>query len=165
MGNETMSEVAARNAAAEKAMADAIQVLEEALSDAAGLPEMERAAVYAERLGDVRGILGDFIKISPFGVLSSKHGITLRRYADDRHVRLIGVREHAGVRKIWEIDVDKVEHSALITEGDDALMSIDGHRNRDVEKTAIRGMIQILNERLRCSSHERNARKAEKEAK
>ena len=39
MGNETMSEVAARNAAAEKAMADAIQTLEEALSDAAGLPD------------------------------------------------------------------------------------------------------------------------------
>lgn len=31
MGNETMSEVAARNAAAEKAMADAIQTMEEAL--------------------------------------------------------------------------------------------------------------------------------------
>lgn len=59
MGNEIMkmSEVAARNAAAEKAMADAIQTLEEALSDAAGLPEMERAAVYAERLGAVRVIL------------------------------------------------------------------------------------------------------------
>ena len=40
MGNETMkiSEVVARNAEAEKAMADAIQTLEEALSDAAGLP-------------------------------------------------------------------------------------------------------------------------------
>ena len=57
MGNETMSEVAARNAAAEKAMADAIQTLEEALSDAAGLPEFLKETVYAERLGAVRGIL------------------------------------------------------------------------------------------------------------
>ena len=165
MGNETMSEVAARNAAAEKAMADAIQVLEEALSDAAGLPEKERAGIYADRFGAVRGILGEFIRISPLAVLAEKHGLALRRYADDRHVRLIGVREHGGCRKIWEIDVDKVEKSALISEGDDALMSISGHRNRDIEQTAIRGMIQILNERLRCSSHERNARKAEKEAK
>lgn len=59
MGNEIMkmSEVAARNAAAEKAMADAIQMLEEALSDAAGLPEFMKAVVYAERLGAVRVIL------------------------------------------------------------------------------------------------------------
>ena len=59
MGNEIMTirEVVARNAATEKAMADAIQILEETLSDAAGLPEMERAAVYEERLGAVLVIL------------------------------------------------------------------------------------------------------------
>ena len=59
MENEIMTirEVVARNAAAEKAMADAIQILEDALSDAAGIHEMERAEVYAERLGAVRGIL------------------------------------------------------------------------------------------------------------
>ena len=59
MGNEIMTirEVVARNAATEKAMADAIQILEDALSDAAELPEMERAEVYEERLGAVREIL------------------------------------------------------------------------------------------------------------
>ena len=59
MGNETMkiSEVVARNAATEKAMADAIQILEEALSDAAELHEMERAEVYSERIEDVLNLL------------------------------------------------------------------------------------------------------------
>ena len=59
MGNETMkiSEVVARNAAAEKAMADAIQILEEALSDAAELHEMERAEVYAVKFRDVLNLL------------------------------------------------------------------------------------------------------------
>ena len=167
MGNETMkiSEVVARNAATEKAMADAIQILEEALSDADELPEMERAEVYAERLGAVRGILGAFIRRSIFDILAEDHGVSLRRYADDRHVRLIGVREHAGVRTIWEIDVDKVEKSAKISEGDDALMSISGRKNLDIENTAIRGMLQILRDRRRCSHRERKARKAEKEAK
>ena len=167
MGNEIMTirEVVARNAATEKAMADAIQILEEALSDAAELHEMERAEVYAERIGSVRGILGAFIRRSIFDILAEDHGVSLRRYADDRHVRLIGVREHAGVRTIWEIDVDKVEKSALISEGDDALMSISGRKNHDIEQTAIRGMLQILRERRRCSSRERHARKAEREAK
>ena len=167
MGNEimTISEVVARNAATEKAMADAIQILEETLSDAAGLPEFLKAAVYADRLGSVRGILGAFIRSSPFDILAEDHGVSLRRYADDRHVRLIGVREHAGVRTIWEIDVDKVEKSALISEGDDALMSISGNKNIDIEQTAIRGMLQILRERRRCSHRERKARKAAREAK
>lgn len=167
MGNEIMkmSEEAARNAAAEKAMADAIQTLEEALSDAAGLPEFMKATVYAERLGAVRGILGAFIRRSIFDILAEEHGVSLRRYSDDRHVRLIGVREHAGVRTIWEIDVDKVEKSAKIAEGDYALMSIRGKKNRDIEQTAILGMLQILRERRRCSSRERHARKAEREAK
>ena len=167
MGNEMMklSEMVARNAATEKAMADAIQTLEEALSDAAELHEMERAEVYAERLGAVRGILGAFIRRSPFDILAEDHGVSLRRYADDRHVRLIGVREHAGVRTIWEIDVDKVEKAALIYEGDDALMRISGRKNIDIEQTAIRGLLQILRDRRRCSHRERKARKAEKEAK
>ena len=167
MGNEimTISEMVARNAATEKAMADAIQILDDALSDAAGLQEFLKADVYAERLGAVRGILGAFIRRSLFDILEDEHGILLSRYADDRHVRLIGVREHAGVRTIWEIDVDKVEKSALISEGDDALMSISGNKNRDIEQTAIRGMLQILRERRRCSHRERKARKAEKEAK
>lgn len=167
MGNEIMkiSEVVARNAAAEKAMADAIQTLEEALSDADGLQEFMKADVYAERFGAVRRILGQFGKISPLGVLAEEFGVSLCRYADDRHVRLIGVHEYAGVRTIWEIDVDKVEKSAKISEGDDTLMIIRGKKNRDIEKTAIRGMIQILSDRRRCSHHERNARKAAKEAK
>lgn len=166
MGNEMMklSEMVARNAAAEKAMADAIQILEETLSNAAWLPKFLKADVYAERLGSVRGILGAFIRRSIFDILAEDHGVSLRRYADDRHVRLIGVREHAGVRTIWEIDVDKVEKSALISEGDDALMSISGNKNIDIEQTAIRGMLQILRERRRCSHRERKARKAAKEA-
>ena len=167
MGNEIMTirEVVARNAATEKAMADAIQILEEALSDAAELHEMERAEVYAEGLEAVRGILGKFIRRSTIDIMAEDHGVSLRRYADDRHVRLIGVREHAGVRTIWEIDVDKVEKSALISEGDDALMSISGNKNIDIEQTAIRGMLQILRERRRCSHRERKARKAAREAK
>ena len=167
MGNEMMKirEVVARNAAAEKAMADAIQILEETLSNAAELHEMERAEVYAERLGAVRGILGAFIRRSPFDILAEDHGVSLRRYADDRHVRLIGIRERDGVRKIWEIDVDKGEKFAKIIEGDDTLMSISGKQNRDIEMTAIRGMLQILNERRKRTVRKYKARKAAKEAK
>ena len=167
MGNETMKirEVVARNAATEKAMADAIQILEEALSDADELPEMERAEVYAERLGAVRGILGAFIRRSIFDILAEDHGVSLRRYADDRHVRLIGVRERDGVRKIWEINVDKDEKFAKIIEGDDTLMSISGKQNRDIEMTAIRGMLQILRERRKRTVRKYKARKAAKEAK
>ena len=167
MGNEMMkmSEQAARNAAAEKAMADAIQTLEEALSDAAGLPEFLKAPLYAEGLGAVRGILGKFIRRSTIDILAEDHGVSLRRYADDRHVRLIGIRERDGVRTIWEIDVDKGEKSAKIIEGDDTLMSISGKQNRDIEMTAILGMLQILRDRRRCSHRERKARKAEREAK
>ena len=167
MGNETMkiSEVVARNAATEKAMADAIQTLEEALSDAAELHEMERAEVYAEGLETVRGILGKFIRRSAIDILAEDHGVSLRRYADDRHVRLIGIRERDGVRKIWEINVDKGEKSAKILEGDDTLMSISGKQNRDIEMTAIRGMLQILSERRKRTVRKYKARKAAKEAK
>ena len=166
MGNETMkiSEVVARNAATEKAMADAIQTLEEALSDGAELHEMERAEVYAERLEAVRGILGAFIRRSTIDILAEDHGVSLRRYADDRHVRLIGIRERDGVRTIWEIDVDKGEKFAKIIEGDDTLMSISGKQNRDIEMTAIRGMLQILRERRKRTVRKYKARKAAKEA-
>ncbi len=61
--------------------------------------------------------------------------------------------------------MDKAEKSAKIIEGDDTLMSISGKKNRDIEQTAIRGMLQILRERCRCSHHERRARNAAKEAK
>lgn len=167
MGNEIMkmSEQAARNAAAEKAMADAIQTLEATLSDASGLPEFLKETVYAEGLGAVRGILGAFIRRSLFDILAEDHGVSLSRYADNRHVRLIGVRERAGLRTIWEIDVDKGEKFAKIIEGDDTLMSISGKQNRDIEQTAICGMLQILRERRRRSSLKRKARKAAKEAK
>ena len=167
MGNETMkiSEVVARNAATEKAMADAIQTLEEALSDAAGLHEMEREEVYAEGLGAVLGILGKFIRRSAIDILAEDHGVSLRRYADDRHVRLIGIRERDGVRKIWEINVDNDEKSALISEGDDELMNISGKQNLDIEKTAIRGMLQILRQRSKRTVRKYKARKAAKEAK
>ena len=167
MGNETMkmSEVVARNAATEKAMADAIQILEDALSDGAELHEMERAEFYEERLGAVRGILGKFIRRSTIDILAEDHGVLLRRYADDLHVRLIGVRERDGVRTIWEIDVDKGEKFAKIIEGDDTLMSISGKQNRDIEMTAIRGMLQILRERRKRTVRKYKARKAAKEAK
>ena len=167
MGNETMkiSEVVARNAATEKAMADAIQILEDALSDAAGLQEMERAEVYEEGLEAVRGILGAAIRRSTIDILAEDHGVSLRRYADDRHVRLIGIRERDGVRKIWEINVDKAEKSAKIIEGDDTLMSISGKQNRDIEMTAIRGMLQIIRERRKRTVRKYKARKAAKEAK
>ena len=167
MGNEMMkiSEVVARNAATEKAMADAIQTLEDALSDGAELHEMERSEVYAEGLGAVLGILGKFIRRSAIDILAEDHGVSLRRYADDRHVRLIGIRERDGVRKIWEINVDKDEKSALISEGDDELMNISGKQNRDIEMTAIRGMLQILSERRKRTVRKYKARKAAKEAK
>ena len=167
MGNETMkiSEVVARNAATEKAMADAIQILEDALSEAAGLQEMERAEVYAEGLEAVRGILGKFIRRSTIDILAEDHGVSLRRYADDLHVRLIGVRERDGVRTIWEIDVDKGEKFAKIIEGDDTLMSISGKQNLDIEMTAIRGMLQILRERRKRTVRKYKARKAKREAK
>ena len=167
MGNETMkiSEVVARNAATEKAMADAIQILEEALSDAAELHEMERAEVYAEGLETVRGILGKFIRRSTIDILAEDHGDSLRRYADDRHVRLIGIRERDGVRTIWEIDVDKGEKFAKIIEGDDTLMSISGKQNRDIEMTAILGMLQIIRARRKRTVRKYKARKAAKEAK
>ena len=167
MGNEIMTirEVVARNAATEKAMADAIQTLEDALSEAAGLPEMERAEVYAEGLGAVRGILGAAIRRSTIDILAEDHGVSLRRYADDRHVRLIGIRERDGVRKIWEINVDKDEKFALISEGDDELMNISGKQNRDIEMTAIRGMLQIIRERRKRTVRKYKARKAAKEVK
>ena len=167
MGNEMMkiSEVVARNAATEKAMADAIQTLEEALSDGAELHEMERSEVYAEGLGAVLGILGKFIRRSTIDILAEDHGVSLRRYADDRHVRLIGIRERDGVRTIWEIDVDKGEKFAKIIEGDDTLMSISGKQNRDIEMTAIRGMLQIIRERRKRTVRKYKARKAAKEAK
>lgn len=167
MGNETMkiSEVVARNAATEKAMADAIQTLEDALSDAAELHEMERAEVYAEGLEAVRGILGKFIRRSAIDIMAEDHGVSLRRYADDRHVRLIGIRERDGVRTIWEIDVDKGEKFAKIIEGDDTLMSISGKQNRYIEMTAILGMLQILLERRKRTVRKYKARKAAKEEK
>ena len=167
MGNETMkiSEVVARNAATEKAMADAIQILEDALSEAAELQEMERAEVYAEGLGDVRRILGAAIRRSTIDILAEDHGVSLRRYADDRHVRLIGIRERDGVRTIWEIDVDKGEKFAKIIEGDDTLMSISGKQNRDIEMTAILGMLQIIRARRKRTVRKYKARKAAKEAK
>ena len=167
MGNETMkiSEVVARNAATEKGMADAIQILEDALSEAAELQEMERAEVYAEGLGDVRRILGAAIRRSTIDILAEDHGVSLRRYADDRHVRLIGIRERDGVRTIWEIDVDKGEKFAKIIEGDDTLMSISGKQNRDIEMTAILGMLQIIRARRKRTVRKYKARKAAKEAK
>lgn len=44
-------------------------------------------------------------------------------------------------------------------------MSISGKQNRDIEMTAIRGMLQILRERRKRTVRKYKARKAAKEAK
>lgn len=105
-------------------------------------------------------ILRDFVRRSPVEILADEYGLHLRRYADNLRVRLLGVREWNGSRKIWEIDVDKVHHNAVIIEGGESLMSITGSKSNDVEQTAIKGLICILKERLRCSHSQRKIRKA-----
>ena len=171
MGNETMkiSEVVARNAATEKAMADAIQILEETLSDAAGLPEMERAEFYAERLGAVRGILWQFGKISPLGVLAEEFGLKLKRYASDDEIRLIGVRvshiNEQEVRKIWEIMISRRDRSAEIVCNGEIVMYLRGSTSvgpARIEKCAVSSRLRILNEKKRCALHRSRARKEAK---
>ena len=171
MGNDTMkiSEVVARNAAAEKAMADAIQILEEALSDAAELPEMERAEVYAERLGAVRRFLGQFVKISPLGVLAEEFGLKLKRYASDDEIRLIGVRvshiNEQEVRKIWEIMISRRDRSAEIVCNGEIVMYLRGSTSvgsARIEKCAVSSLLRILNEKKRCALHRSRAAKEAK---
>lgn len=171
MGNETMKirEVVARNAATEKAMADAIQILEEALSDGAELHEMERAEVYAERLGAVRGILGQFVKISPLGVLAEEFGLKLKRYASDDEIRLIGVRvshiNEQEVRKIWEIMISRRDRSAEIVCNGEIVMYLRGSTSvgsARIEKCAVSSLLRILNEKKRCALHRSRARREAK---
>ena len=104
--------------------------------------------------------LREFVRRSPVEILADEYGLHLRRYADNLRVRLLGVREWNGSRKIWEIDVDKVHHNAVIIEGGESLMSITGSKSNDVEQTAIKGLLCILKERLRCSHSQRKIRKA-----
>lgn len=171
MGNEIMTirEVVARNAATEKAMADAIQILEEALSDAAELPEMERAEVYEERLGAVRGFLGQFVKISPLGVLAEEFGLKLKRYASDDEIRLIGVRvshiNEQEVRKIWEIMISRRDRSAEIVCNGEIVMYLRGSTSvgsARIEKCAVSSLLRIFNEKKRCALHRSRARKEAK---
>lgn len=115
----------------------------------------------AERMKMVYNMhLRDFVRRSPVEILADEYGLHLRRYADNLRVRLLGVREWNGSRKIWEIDVDKVHHNAVIIEGGESLMSITGSKSNDVEQTAIKGLLCILKERLRCSHSQRKIRKA-----
>ena len=115
----------------------------------------------AERMKMVYNMhLRDFVRRSPVEILADEYGLHLRRYADNLRVRLLGVREWNGSRKIWEIDVDKVHHNAVIIEGGESLMSITGSKSNDVEQTAIKGLLCILKERRRCSNSQRKIRKA-----
>ena len=115
----------------------------------------------AERMKMVYNMhLRDFVRRSPVEILADEYGLHLRRYADNLRVRLLGVREWNGSRKIWEIDVDKVHHNAVIIEGGESLMSITGSKSNDVEQTAIKGLLCILKERRRCSHSQRKIRKA-----
>ena len=171
MGNEIMTirEVVARNAATEKAMADTIQILEEALSDAAWLHEFTKADVYAERLGAVRGILGQFVKISPLGVLAEEFGLKLKRYASDDEIRLIGVRvshiNEQEVRKIWEIMISRRDRSAEIVCNGEIVMYLRGSTSvgsARIEKCAVSSLLRILNEKTRCAHHRSRAGKEAK---
>lgn len=100
------------------------------------------------------------LRRSPVEILAYEYGIHLNRYTSDLRVRLIGVRDWNDARKIWEIDVDKVEHVAKIIEDGETLMSITGRKRNDVEKKAIKGLLRILKERRRCSHSQRKQRKA-----
>lgn len=57
MSDEMKEDLAARNAAAEKAMGDAIRVLEGAIELGAGLSEEKRRELYAVKFRDVLGLL------------------------------------------------------------------------------------------------------------
>lgn len=151
-----------KNERAKKALVDAIENLELTLKLVKSCEDNDdRADFIAERMKMVYNMhLRDFVRRSPVEILADEYGLHLRRYADNLRVRLLGVREWNGSRKIWEIDVDKVHHNAVIIEGGESLMSITGSKSNDVEQTAIKGLLCILKERLRCSHSQRKIRKA-----
>ena len=151
-----------KNERAKKALVDAIENLEITLNLVKSCKDEDDLADFiAERMKMVYNLhLRDFVRRYPVEILADEYGLHLRRYASDLCVRLIGVREWNGARKIWEIDVDKVHHNAVIIEGGESLMSITGSKSNDVEQTAIKGLLCILKERLRCSHSQRKIRKA-----
>ena len=151
-----------KNERAKKALVDAIYNLELILKLVKSFKDKYDCADFiAERMKMVYNMhLREFVRRSPVEILADEYGLHLRRYASDLCVRLIGVREWDGSRKIWEIDVDKVHHNAVIIEGGESLMSITGSKSNDVEQTAIKGLLCILKERRRCSHSQRKIRKA-----
>lgn len=151
-----------KNDLAKKALLDAIKDLKLTLKLVNTRCKDDMCADFiAERMKMVYNKhLRDFVRRSPVEILAEEYGIHLRRYADNLRVRLLGVREWNGSRKIWEIDVDKVHHNAVIIEGGESLMSITGSKSNDVEQTAIKGLLCILKERRRCSHSQRKIRKA-----
>lgn len=151
-----------KNERAKKALVDAIEKLELTLKLVKSCEDKDdRDDFIAERMKMVYNMhLREFVRRSPVEILAEEYGLHLRRYADNLRVRLLGVREWNGSRKIWEIDVDKVHHNAVIIEGGESLMSITGSKSNDVEQTAIKGLLCILKERLRCSHSQRKIRKA-----
>lgn len=151
-----------KNERAKKALVDAIYNLELILKLVKSFKDKYDCADFiAERMKMVYNMhLREFVRRSPVEILADEYGLHLSRYADNLRVRLLGVREWNGSRKIWEIDVDKVHHNAVIIEGGESLMSITGSKSNDVEQTAIKGLLCILKERLRCSHSQRRQRKA-----
>lgn len=151
-----------KNEMAEKALVGAIDKLNLTLKLVKLCKDEDDLSDFiAERMKMVYNMhLRDFVRRSPVEILADEYGLHLRRYADNLRVRLLGVREWNGSRKIWEIDVDKVHHNAVIIEGGESLMSITGSKSNDVEQTAIKGLLCILKERLRCSHSQRKIRKA-----
>ena len=151
-----------KNERAKKALVGAIENLELTLKLVKLCKDEDDLADFiAERMKMVYNMhLRDFVRRSPVEILADEYGLHLRRYADNLRVRLLGVREWNGSRKIWEIDVDKVHHNAVIIEGGESLMSITGSKSNDVEQTAIKGLLCILKERLRCSHSQRKIRNA-----
>ena len=151
-----------KNEMAEKALVGAIEKLNLTLKLVKLCKDEDDLSDFiAERMKMVYNKhLREFVRRSPVEILADEYGLHLRRYADNLRVRLLGVREWNGSRKIWEIDVDKVHHNAVIIEGGESLMSITGRKSNDVEQTAIKGLLCILKERLRCSHSQRKIRKA-----
>ena len=150
-----------KNKRAENALLGAIDKLHFTVELANRCCADKRADLIAERMMMIyRKDFRCLFRRSHVEILADEYGLYLSRYADDRLVRLIGVRDWNDSRKIWEIDVDKVEHDAKIIEGGETLMSITGRKSNDVEQTAIKWLLRILRKRRRCSHSQRKQRKA-----
>lgn len=153
---EQKSYIAECNQKAEKMFCDIITVLEYAISEANGLGELARSDIYGEAILNVRALLGEASKRSPVDVISDEHGLHLRRYSGEKSVKHVGVRETQRGRRIWEVEVDKVNNEAVVREEDDVLMTIHGTKNNVIEKVAVRAVLAILNERKRTCGMNRH---------